>query len=119
MGRSVRKTARVVNVWTLQLSLVEMTGASPYLGDSGTLYYIVLKIFWDCLTVGMKGKQLCVSSGPEEAPVFVDSAGGSSNGRTGAFEALNLGPNPSPPALHANGDRGSLEHLYLRHGVKR
>ena len=26
-------------------------------------------------------------------------AGGSSNGRTGAFEALNLGPIPSPPAF--------------------
>lgn len=29
----------------------------------------------------------------------VRAIGGSSNGRTGAFEALNLGSTPSPPAL--------------------
>lgn len=29
--------------------------------------------------------------------------GGSSSGRTAAFEAVNLGSNPSPPALRENG----------------
>ena len=32
----------------------------------------------------------------------VISIGGSSNGRTAAFEAVNLGPIPSPPAMHRN-----------------
>ena len=31
--------------------------------------------------------------------LFVSTAGRSSNGRTGAFEALNLGPIPSLPAV--------------------
>ena len=31
--------------------------------------------------------------------MFLRKAGGSSNGRTAAFEAVNEGPIPSPPAL--------------------
>ena len=38
------------------------------------------------------------------APVpYHQPIGGSSNGRTGAFEALKLGPNPSPPAQSRSG----------------
>lgn len=33
---------------------------------------------------------------------FVCIAGGSSNGRTAAFEAVNRGSNPCPPAMHGN-----------------
>ena len=52
----------------------------------------------DRLRVGMKDTLLCLSFDPKESALFERSAGGSSNGRTAAFEAVNRGSNPCPPA---------------------
>lgn len=43
-----------------------------------------------------------VSSCPKESVLFVFIAGRSSNGRTAAFEAVNLGSIPSLPAMNIN-----------------
>ena len=50
----------------------------------------------------MKQYLFTVSSGPKELVLFVIIAGGSSNGRTAAFEAVNFGSIPSPPAMIRN-----------------
>ena len=45
--------------------------------------------------------------------MFVRGAGRSSNGRTAAFEAVNLGSIPSLPAPRINERQASLEAQYL------
>ena len=53
---------------------------------------------------GMKDKLFCLSSSfaKRKLSLFMSSAGGSSNGRTTAFEAVNFGSIPSPPAEDGN-----------------